>query len=166
MEKCDISWKKGKRALLHGGNAVLTVSYPVCEGESALAAHVRELVQALCGYAEEFLLPRAAAELEELLTKGELARFRGWRYTISLEITPITGCISACLSTRLARGAAGEEESRLSMYWRSDGSCQLAAPPQRSRGKKKRGGRTPSEGRRSRRLHLAGDTARVGTRKI
>ncbi len=127
----------------HGGRAVLHVQAELPQGESALHAHVRAMVSALCGFAERELLPEACRLLEEAVQAGKGYSFAAHRYRITLKTDTVRGLLAVKLVATLQKGARQEECDRRELigFWTRDGALQRPAPRHHRRAAQKAGER-------------------------
>ena len=113
--------------LRHGGIEVLrvTVCYPL--GESAAEAHVRALCAALVRYAEQMLLARAAAELEQAVREGRGFCFVRHAYDVSFSSSERGRALAVCVTATLTAQGEQQKKRLLCMRWTRDGAFQLRA---------------------------------------
>lgn len=104
----------------HGGREVLRVCVDVPVGESAVAAHMRALGEALAAYAVREILPVAKGELDAAVRAFKGHTFSKHRYVVHIQLSRhrVTLC-----ATHM-RAAEIISERVLQTYWTQDGAWQ------------------------------------------
>ena len=83
MEKLQITGTV-RRHVRHGGNIVLQTEFPVITGDSAAAAHARNMLSALWEFAEQVLATKAGNALIAAARARRIFSFTPYKITVTL----------------------------------------------------------------------------------
>ncbi|MBQ8716688.1 MAG: hypothetical protein IJY43_02430 [Clostridia bacterium] len=114
-----------------GGREILCIDAAFPCGNSPAAAHILQLVQALCAYAERELLTGATDALMRAVGAGQGHRFTKWRYRIALSEAPAGRghrvTVAVCFSFfDTQAGQCAERFYQLDTFWDAQGVIQMA----------------------------------------
>ena len=132
--------KPQKRRFCVGGREVLCIDAELPTGQSPAAAHILNLIQRLSAYAEQTLLPLAAAALTDAVGMGQGHRFSKHVYRISVQEAPERKRRRVTLNVRFfffdARSGERIEQCRvLETLWDASGTLQLTNKQERREGR-------------------------------
>lgn len=118
-----------RRCFFHGGCAVLYLHMPPIAKRSPALSHLGALIDRLCAYTEQVLLPAARNALNDAVAKGEGYRFCPHHVYISLTETSSDRGTRFALTFSLLVEKDSLWTRELVTYWDSSGQIQRPRAP-------------------------------------